>query len=404
MARYPQFGPMFTIQINGSNLPAAMRGAIVSVSWTAGIEGSDSVEVTFANQNFQWLDNPLLAVDNGFSLSIGYAPDPLEVVFVGEITGVEPSFPNGGMPTIRVTAHDFLQRLTHGKVDRAFAITLPTVGILPLPDPVVASLVSASNLLIPFPDPIGAALSALMSLVSYILAPQEAQHSVRVQSGQSDFDFLTRVAKDNGWEVYIDHTLEPKGYVLRFQFLMQDYSPSVTLKRGQSLMEFTPRLTTVGDIFGVSARIWISTLQMEFVVVVSWDYDRAAFNLMIYPGLGDIGTVLGSNVSKTISIKPTGFPTAFRDILTEFLPRLNNRITGSGSTIGNPDIKPGKVINLVGLGSQFSGLYRITSATHTFDTSGYKTTFKGRQEVWFSGFPVPKGPGGLVRVQGQAVA
>jgi hypothetical protein len=212
------------------------------------------------------------------------------------------------------------------------------------------------------------------------------------------------VAKDNGWEVYIDHTLEPKGYVLRFQFLMQDYSPSVTLKRGQSLMEFTPRLTTVGDIFGVSARIWISTLQMEFVVVVSWDYDRAAFNLMIYPGLGDIGTVLGSNVSKTISIKPTGFPTAFRDILTEFLPRLNNRITGSGSTIGNPDIKPGKVINLVGLGSQFSGLYRITSATHTFDTSGYKTTFKGRQEVWFSGFPVPKGPGGLVRVQGQAVA
>jgi hypothetical protein len=395
---------MFTIQINGSNLPAAMRGAIVSVSWTAGIEGSDSVEVTFANQNFQWLDNPLLAVDNGFSLSIGYAPDPLEVVFVGEITGVEPSFPNGGMPTIRVTAHDFLQRLTHGKVDRAFAITLPTVGILPLPDPVVASLVSASNLLIPFPDPIGAALSALMSLVSYILAPQEAQHSVRVQSGQSDFDFLTRVAKDNGWEVYIDHTLEPKGYVLRFQFLMQDYSPSVTLKRGQSLMEFTPRLTTVGDIFGVSARIWISTLQMEFVVVVSWDYDRAAFNLMIYPGLGDIGTVLGSNVSKTISIKPTGFPTAFRDILTEFLPRLNNRITGSGSTIGNPDIKPGKVINLVGLGSQFSGLYRITSATHTFDTSGYKTTFKGRQEVWFSGFPVPKGPGGLVRVQGQAVA
>jgi hypothetical protein len=394
---------MFTIQINGSSLPAALRGAITSVAWTAGMEGSDSVEVTFANQNLQWLDNPLIAVDNGFSLSIGYAPDPLEEVFVGEITGVEPSFPNSGMPTIRVTAHDFLQRLTHGKVDREFAITLPTIGILPLPDPVVASLVSATNLLLPFPDPIGAALSTLMSLVSYILAPQEAQHSVRVQSGQSDFDFLTRIAKDNGWEMYIDHTQEPKGYVLRFQFLMQDYSPSVTLKWGQSLLEFTPRLTTVGDIFGVSARIWISTLQLEFVVVVSWDYDRAAFNLMIYPGLGDVASILGGNASKTISIKPTGFPTAFRDILTEFLPRLNNRLTGSGSTIGNPDVKPGKVINLVGLGSQFSGLYRITSATHTFDGGGYKTNFKLRKEVWFGGIPVPKGPGGLVRVQGQSI-
>lgn len=394
---------MFTIQINGGNLPAALRGAITSVTWTGGIEGSDSVEVTFANQNLQWLDDPLLAVDNGFTLSIGYAPDPLEKVFVGEITGVEPSFPNGGMPTIHVTAHDFLQRLTHGKVDRAFAIKLPTIGIIPLPDPVVASLVSATNLLIPDPDPIGAALSTLMSLVSYILAPQEAQHSVRTEVGQSDFDFLTTIAKDNGWEVYIDHTLEPKGYVLRFQFLMQDYSPSVTLQWGQSLMDFTPRLTTVGDIFGVSARVWIATLQLEFVIVVSWDYDRATFNLMIYPGLGDISSILGGNASNTISIKPTGFPTALRDILTELLPRLNNRLTGSGSTIGNLKIRAGKVINLIGLGSQFSGLYRITSATHTLDGSGYRTNFKARKEVWFGGIPVPSGPGGLLRVQGQAV-
>ena len=404
MARYPQFGPMFTIQINGSNLPAALRGAITSLTWTAGIEGSDSVEVTFANQNLQWLDNPLLAVDNGFTLSIGYAPDPLEKVFVGEITGVEPSFPNGAMPTIHVTAHDFLQRLTHGKVDRTFAIKLPTIGTIPLPDPVVTSLVAATNLLIPEPDPIGAALSTLMSLVSYILAPQEAQHSVRTQSGTSDFDFLTAIAKDNGWEVYIDHTQEPKGYVLRFQFLLQDYSPSVTLQWGQSLSDFIPRLTTVGDVFGVSARVWIATLQLEFVIVVGWDYDRAAFTLMIYPGLGDIATILGDNASKTVSIKPTGFPTSFREILSELLPRLNNRLTGNGSTIGNPDIKPGKVINLVGLGSQFGGLYRVTSATHTFDGSGYRTSFKVRKEVWFGSIPVPTGQGALLRVQGQGVA
>src|SRR5580692_11746490 len=168
MARYPQFGPMFTIQINGSNLPAALRGAIVSVSWTAGIEGSDSVEVAFANQNLQWLDNPLLAVDNGFTLSIGYAPDPLEKAFVGEITGVEPSFPNGGMPTIHLTAHDFLQRLTHGKVDRAFYIDIPETVTIPLPDPVVADIVSGSNLLIPALDPVGGALSTLMTLASFI--------------------------------------------------------------------------------------------------------------------------------------------------------------------------------------------------------------------------------------------
>jgi hypothetical protein len=403
MARYPQFGPTFTMQINGANLPSALRGAVTSVTWTDGMEGSDSVEVAFANQDLQWLDNPLLAVDNSFNLSVGYAPDPLEKVFVGEITGVEPSFPNSGMPTIRVTAHDFLQRLTHGKVDRSFSLNLPTIGLLPLPDPVVAAIVSAGNLLIPDLDPVGAALSTLMSLVSYILAPQEAQHSIRKESKESDFDFLTTIAKDNGWEVYIDHALNPQGYVLRFQFLIQDYSPSVTLQWGQSLMDFTPRLTTVGDIWGVTARVWIASLQMEFVIMVNWDYDRACFNLMIYPGLTDLSSVLGPNAAAAISIKPTGFPTALREILTELLPRLNNRLTGTGTTIGNPAIKAGKVINLAGLGSQFGGLYRITSATHTFDSGGYKTSFKVRKEVWFGGIPVPNGPGGVLRVQGQAV-
>ena len=140
------------------------------------------------------------------------------------------------------------------------------------------------------------------------------------------------------------------------------------------------------------------------MIVVGWDYDRAAFTLMIYPGLGDIATILGENASKTVSIKPTGFPTSFREVLSELLPRLNNRLTGSGSTIGNPDIKPGKVINLAGLGSQFSGLYRITSATHTFDSGGYKTNFKVRKEVWFYSIPVPTGQGALLRVQGQGVA
>jgi len=316
---------------------------------------------------------------------------------------VEPSFPAGGMPSIRVTAHDFLQRLTHGQVDRAFYIQIPESVTIPLPDAAVAAIVSGSNLLIPDLDPVGAALSALMTLAAYISAPDEPQKWVRKQQSTSDFDFLTSIAKENGWAMYIDHTADPKGYMLRFQFLIQDYSPSVTLEWGSSLMDFTPRLTTVGDVFGISARVWVASLQLEFVIVVSWDYDRAAFNLMIYPGLGDLNTLLGEKASKTISIKPTGFGNSLREILSELLPRLNNRLTGQGSTIGNPAIKPGKVINLIGLGGQFGGLYRITSATHTFDGSGYKTSFQVRKEVWFGGIPVPKGASGLLRVQGQPI-
>jgi len=111
--------------------------------------------------------------------------------------------------------------------------------------------------------------------------------------------------------------------------------------------------------------------------------------------------VLGPDAAgKVLSIKPTGYAAAARGILTELLPRLNNRLTGSGSTIGDPRIKASRVIRLNGLGDEFSGLYRITSATHTFDAGGYRTSFQARKEVWFGSIPLPKA-GRVVKLQGE---
>lgn len=390
--------PEFSIRIDGDAIPAALRASIVSVTYTDGIEGADRVEISIANPSLRWLDHPLLQVDKGVSLSIGYAPGPLEEVFVGEITGVEPSFPGSGMPMIRVIAQDYLQRLQHGTKDRSFRIKIPSVGNFPLPDSAVAAIVSAGNALIPDLDPVGGTLSTLIGLATFLAFPQFAQMAVRKQSGVNDFQFLSEVAKDNGWQMYIDHTAEPRGRILKFQFLIQDYAPSLTLKWGSSLTDFTPRLTTVGEIAGVSAHVWVDSIKMDFIITLNWDYDRAMFTLSITPG-GQLGELLGPG--DTTSIKPTSYATAPRKILTELLPKLNNRLTGSGNTVGNPKIKASRVVRLDGLGDQFSGLYRVTSTTHTFDGSGYKTSFQARKEVWFGSIPAPNPARGLARVQGQ---
>jgi hypothetical protein len=393
-----RLAPEFALGIDGNAIPAALRASIVSISYTDGIEGADRVEVSIANPSLQWLDHPLLQVNNEFRLSIGYAPGPLEEVFVGEITGVEPSFPASGIPMIRLTAQDLLQRLQIGTKDRSFRIKIPSVGNFPLPDSAVAALVSGTNGLIPDLDPVGGTLSTLIGLATFLAFPQFAQMSVRKQSGVNDFQFLTEVAKDNGWQMYIDHTAQPHGRVLKFQFLIQDYAPSLTLKWGASLMDFTPRLSTVGEIEGVAARVWVDSIKMDFVIALNWDYDRAMFNLSITPG-GELGELLAPG--KVTTIKPASYATAPRKILNELLPKLNNRLTGSGSTTGDPRIKASRVVNLEGLGAQFGGLYRITSATHTIDGGGYKTSFQARKEVWFGSIPAPKGAGGLVRLQGQ---
>jgi len=204
--------------------------------------------------------------------------------------------------------------------------------------------------------------------------------------------------------MYIDHTLEPRGYVLRFQFLIQDYAPTATFKWGESLMDFSPRLSTVGQVASVAARIYISSIKLEIVLVLGWDYDRAAFDLMIYPGLGSLDELVGSGQQQgLLKVMASGPLTAPKQILGELLPRLNNRLTCSASVVGNPELRPSRVVNFEGVGREFSGLYRITSATHTIDSSGYRTQFEGRKEVWFGSIPIPEGVSGIVRVQGQTI-
>ena len=403
MARFPRYAPDFRITLDGDLMPTAMRARVIKVTYEDGIKGADRVEIALANDGLQWIDHPLLQVDNKLELSIGYAPDALEKVFVGEITGVNAAFPSTGLPTVTVVAHDFLQRLMGGTRDRAFALSIPCIGKFPLPDPLVVSLVGLTDLLIPIVDPAGAALSFLTLLIAYAIDPLDAKKAIRIQQNESDFDFLSKLAKENGWEMYIDHTLEPKGYVLKFQFLIQDYAPSVNLRWGESLTEFTPKITTVGQVAAVATRIWVASIGMEFVIVLGWDWDRAAFDLSVYPGVGGLDDVLGTKAQKTISVGAIGPATAPKMILSELLPRLNNRLTATGSTIGDPRIKASKVINFDGIPGQFGGLYRITSATHTFDSSGYRTQFDARKEVWFGSIPLPKGAGGLLRVNGQSV-
>jgi phage protein D len=404
MARYPTYAPEFAIEIGGEPLPPALRGSVTRISHTDGIEGADRVEITIANDELRWLDHPLLQVDQPFALSTGYAPDPLERVFTGGITGVSAAFPGGGMPTLTVVAHDFLQRLTTGTKDRGFLLDIPTIGQFPLADPLVASLVAVTNLLVPEPDPVGAALSFFALVAAYAIEPVSAKRAVRMQVAQSDFDFLTGVAKENGWEMHIDHTASPRGSVLRFMFPLSELTPSISLTWGASLADFTPRLTTVGQVAGVQTRIWVPAIKTEFVVELGWDFDRAAFDLQIFPGFAGIDEVLGTAKARSVvKVDSVGPSLAPRALLKELLPRLNNRLTGSGSAVGNLAIKAGRVIALHGLGEQFSGSYRITSATHTIDGGGFKTSFDARKEVWFGSIPTPKGVGGLARINGQRI-
>ena len=393
--------PNFEVKIDGALAPAAFRASITGINHQSGLEGADRVEISLVNENLRWLDHPLLEMDTPLSLSLGYAPDPLTEVFVGEIVGQSVSFPSGSAPTMTVVAQDRRHRLQKGTRLRWFSLPLP-IGALPLPDLAIGAIVTASHLLVPFFEPVGAAISLLLSGADALAVLSCGnQGLVRKQMGESDYDFLNRVAKENGLYMYIDHSQDPKGHLLRFMSPLDKLSADLTLTYGKDLLDFSPRVSTVGQIGVVTVTIPIAEIQTEFTVTLGYDWDKKALTLSIFPNVvlagpaGEIadaaqGAIVGaatSNEGMTLAGEPVTLLSAPRILLSKLIPQLNERITGSGSTIGDLRIKPGGVVQVEGIGETFGGRYRVVSVTHSLDTGGFRTSFEVRKEIWFGTIP-----------------
>lgn len=391
----PYYAPDFDLSIDGEPAPAALRASITSVSLQDGLEGADRVELSLVNENLRWLDHPLLNLNNELTLRIGYAPDPLEQVFVGEIVGRSATFPSGGMPTLTITAQDRIERMQKGTKARWFAIPSP-YGNIALPDAAAASIASLENGLLPIFDPISAALSVLLvgaQSAAAFSGMGEFQKIIRQQIDESDYDFLTRLARENGWEMFVEHRGPLGGRQLRFMSLLSNLSSDLTLKYGQSLIDFSPRLSTVGQLVSISAYIWIAPIKTAFTISVGWDWDRMSLTLEIVPSL----IPLGKGPSKFLIEDPVTPVSAPRKIISELIPRLNERLTASARAVGDPRIRAGVVVGIQGVGTEFGGLYRITSATHTLDSGGYQVSFEMRKEMWFGS--IPKHEQGAVPIQ-----
>jgi len=126
-------------------------------------------------------------------------------------------------------------------------------------------------------------------------------------------------------------------------------------------------------------------LPLNFLVTVAWDFDRENLRVTILPGEAAKGAKAISGPAFTIVDQPISSPADIANsalvILRQLRQKLNSRLTGSGSAVGDPRIRAGAIIRLEGLGPDFSGDYRVSSATHTVDTGGYRTNFEVHKEI-----------------------
>jgi hypothetical protein len=393
MATYPQYAPEFNIGINGQPLPTVVRSLVTSVKFEDGRDAADRVEISVANTDLRFLRSHIRGlgfspfptaitmgpvpvaslaptgtfdIDNTVTLAIGYAPDPPTDVFLGEITGVEVSFPSGGVPTMTIVAHDYMNRLQQGKISRGFGF---------LPDALIAMILSAENLLLPIIDPAIMAASTAIAAVNYIFGG-----TGRKQAGRSDFEMMQEIAATYDADFWVEGNVF---YLSRF--INKDYSPRLKLTWGQNLLDFSPKVSTIGQVAGVGMRFTLREIPLDFLVSVYYDFDRESLGFIVVPGAAAASAQQLIGPLLTLIDQPIGSPADITNsalvITNELRQKINNRLTGSGSAIGDPRIRAGAMIQIDGLGPDFSGDYRVVSATHSIDGSGYRTSFQVRKEL-----------------------
>lgn len=384
--------PEYRLSINGSAVPAAIRSTVSSVRYEDGTGAADRVEVSLANPDLRWVRSHIRGlgfqpfptnvrvgtggamtseadgqfdVDNALELELGYAPGPLEPVFKGEITGVQATFPATGMPALTVVAHDHLHRLSKGSYARGFGF---------LPDAVIAAILSAENLLIPHIDPAVGSASTALAVLNAVFRGTGTK-----QAGTSDLGLLQEIAALYDADFWVD------GDVLHLSRFEKEYTPRLTLRYGESLVDFSPQVSTVGQVAAVSAKFTLREIPLDFLVSVFWDFDHETLGIRVVPGAAASTTkgLLGPFVS--LIDHPIGSPADIMSsalaVTRELRQKVNNRLTGRGSAVGDPRIRAGAVVRLDGMGPDFSGDYRVTKATHTIDGGGYRTTFEVRKEI-----------------------
>ena len=382
-----RFAPEFALLLDGRPVPAELRASVIGLRSQTGYEGLDEVEVTLANEQLRWLDDPRFKLGTGVQLQLGHAPDPLTTVFDGEVVARGASFSSAGIPSFTFTAHDRRYTMKQGKKVRWFAIPIPSIGNLPLPDLATASLVTLENLLLPIFDPVGAALSIILGGVDTFVAvtdPGSAQKVIRKQANESDYDLLGRIAAENGWDVLMEHDGPLGGHLLRFTSSLDNLDADFTYGWGRSLLDFAPRVSSVGQIFQVGGFVWVPQIKMTFSVNLGFDWDRMSLTLSIFPGVVPIGMAPG-NYMIDEPLTPTSIP---RKLVSELIPKLNKRLTASGTVLGEPTLRAGNVVRVEGVGEEFGGLYRATAVTHTLDSGGFRTRFDARKEIWFGSIPL----------------
>jgi phage protein D len=334
---------------------------ITEVTYSDHIERIDTYQLTLNNWDaeklrFKYSDGNVFLPGTELELWMGYyGRDPLRRMITGPITSMEPSFPASGQPTIAIRGQNLLYTLQNEKA----SVTYPKMT-----DSEIAQA-------------IGKRLEITIRTDPTARSQEERYQYIFQRATIPTILFLLERARRIGYDLYVD---EENGE--RFLY----FGPSLGVRRvtyqltyGRSLIHFEPNLNTTDQVDEVEYHGWDNRNKRP----IRHTARRSDLRIRELRDDPDSKQIKNSflNAKEVISDCPVETVQEAQTLSREILERnAKEMLTGSGSTVGLPNLVAGSVVRIDGLGTRFSGRYFVTSTTHTIGDSGYTTRFECRRE------------------------
>jgi len=353
--------PYFEVRVGDRPLPKDAVHDVMQVTYKDSLTELDQAQLTITNWDaerraYKYSDQNLFVPGKQFELWLGYYGETRQRrVLKGEITSMKPTFPAGGAPALTVEALNVLHRFRRKQNSQAYEN---------LTDSEIASRIITRLGARPIVDQGGDA--------------PRYQHVM--QDNQPDILFLLERARRVGYDLFVvepeDGSSQPGIY----------FGPSSKVKRattkleyGKSLVEFSSNLSAALQVSKVTVLGWDNAAKRE----IRYTAQRSEIQTQ---GVGEAGDQAAIDAAfrdreEVIADKPVGSLAEAKTVARETLEAIaKEMLVGTGSTVGDPDLRAGGVVLLGGLGKRFDGRYFLTSTTHTLGDNGYTTQFECRRE------------------------
>ncbi len=334
----------YKIKLNGTDFSDDLMSAVegVTVEDEINLPAMFSIKLNMVDsKNGKWRGIDLKTFKPGDKIAVSIGLDKAEPIVSGEITSLELNLCSHSILEIR--GYDLLHRLRMGTRNKVFTKKK---------DSEIASEIAKEHGLSP-------QVEDTKTIYPYVF-----------QNNLSNYEFLLKRAAYLDYELYTD---DKKMYFVKSRAVKAPDLPDFTYKKDYE--ELTLELRTLTRGSKVVVRGWDIKEKKEMEATAKkgdettkMDGKESGFDISSKAIEESPAAVWVENLID-LSEAQSAAKAAYNSLLKEF-------ITGQGKCYGNPLVRAGKSVKLLGIDERFSGSYYIVSTIHNIDKSGYMTTFK----------------------------